>query len=273
MKKTVLITGGTGGIGKAAALALATQGDFIIFQGRDVEKGKKIVEEISVAGGTGKFIASAMSSVDDVKNIASEVKKLTNKIDVFIHSTGALNSERREIKDGYDEGLMVNYLNKFILDNLLLNELKNGEGRIIIVGAPLMKSATINLDDLQIKTNYSLMKMMGQAMLAVHMHAQEFAKRSGNHPTINILHPGIVNTGIMRNVKGIMKVMLSIFGPLIGNSADKAIINIMHLATTEKRDTGYFYHKVGKSEVKQKISLDSSLASKLWDESLKLARL
>ena len=42
MKKTIVITGGTGGIGYAAATALAKQGNDIIFQGRDVEKGKKI---------------------------------------------------------------------------------------------------------------------------------------------------------------------------------------------------------------------------------------
>jgi NAD(P)-dependent dehydrogenase (short-subunit alcohol dehydrogenase family) len=273
MKKTVVILGGTGGIGEAAALALAKQGNDVIIQGRDTEKGKKIADAITQAGGTAQFINSAISSVEDVKNIASEIKKLTNKIDVLILSTGTLNSDRKETKDGLEEGFLVNYLSKFIVDSLLLNELKNGEGRIIIVGAPLMKSAAINFNDLQLKNDYSLMKGMGQNMLAVHMHAQEFAKKYGNKPSINVIHPGVVKSGIGRNLKGGMKFFVNVFTPLIGNSPEKAVVNILDVANTEKIESGYFYPKVAKPEAKQKIELDSTVAGKVWEESQKIAKL
>ena len=205
MRKTIVITGGTGGIGHAAAIAFAKQGNNIIFQGRDAEKGNEMAEELSkMNGSTAKFIAADVSTIDGIKALVVEVKKLTNKIDVLIHSIGTFNSERRETKDGLYESFTVNYLCKFMLDHLLLEELKRGEGRIIIVGVPLMKNAAINFDDLQMKATYSFMKSRSQNMLAVHMHVREFTKRNNSIP-INIVNPGYVKTGIYRNLKGVMK--------------------------------------------------------------------
>ena len=273
MRKTIIITGGTGGIGHAAAIALAKQGNDIIFQGRDAEKGKKIAGELSkMSGSTAKFIAADVSSIEGIKTLAAEIKKLTTEIDLLIHSTGTFNSERRETKDGFYESFTVNYLCKFMLDHLLLNELKHGEGRIIIVGGRLMKNAAINFDDLQMKTRYSLKKSRGQNMLAVYMHAQEFSKRNNSIP-INVINPGFVKTGIYRNQKGTMKFFMSVVELLIGNSSDEAIVNILELAKTDSNQSGYFYPTVAKPAAKEKINLDASVASKLWDESLIIGKL
>lgn len=274
MKKTIVITGGTGGIGHAVAIALAQQGNDIIFQGRDADKGKKIAGELSkISGAKARFIAADVSTIQGIENFAAEIKKATNKIAILIHSAGALNSERRETKDGLYESFTVNYLCKFMLDDLLLDELKRGEGRIIIVGGMLMKGAAINFDDLQMKTQYSLRKSMKQNMLAVHMHAQEFARRNGNSIPINVIHPGVVKTGIDRNVKGAIKFLFKILGPLIGISSEKAIVNIMELADTDSKESGYFYPKVATPATKEKINLDAAIASKLWDESMKIGKL
>ena len=273
MKKTIVITGGTGGIGHAAAIAFAKQGNNIIFQGRNAEKGYKIAEELSkMSGSSAKFIAADVSTIDGIKALVVEVKKLTNKIDVLIHSIGTFNSERRETKDGFYESFTVNYLCKFMLDHLLLEELKHGEGRIIIVGGPLKKNAAINFDDLQMKIGYSLMKSRGQNQLAVHMHAQEFSKRN-NSIRINIINPGLVKTGIDRNVKGITKLVMTVLVPFIGNSLEEAIVNIMELAKTDSNQSGYYYPRVANPTAKEKINLDASVASKLWDESMTIGKL
>jgi len=273
MKKTIVITGGTGGIGHTAAIAFAKQGNDIIFQGRDVEKGNKFAEELSkMNGSTAKFIAADVSTIDGIKTFAAEVKKLTNKIALFIHSIGTFNSERRETKDGFYESFTVNYLCKFMLDHLLLEELKHGEGRIIIVGARLMKNAVINFDDLQMKSKYSIKKSRGQNMLAVYLHVQEFTKRNNSIP-MNVINPGFVKTNIYRNLKGPMKLFMSILELFISNSPEEAIVNILELAKTDSRESGYFYPKVAKPEIRVKIDLDASVASKLWDESMLIGKL
>lgn len=274
MKKTIIITGGTGGIGHAAALELAKKGNTIILQGRDIEKGNQIAKELSkISGSTARFIAADVSTIEGIKHLATEIKKLTNKIDILIQATGTLNSERSETKDGLYGSFAVNYLCKFMLDELLKEELKRARGKIIIVGGPIRKGAQINFEDLQMKTNYSLMKSIGQNMLAIHMHAQEFNKRYGSSISINVVNAGVVKTGIDRNVKGVMKIVFAIFGPLIGNSVEKAILNVLALTETTSQDSGYFFPEVAKPSIKEQISLDTFIASKLWNESIKIGKL
>ncbi len=273
MRKTIIITGGTGGIGHAAAIAFAKQGNDLIFQGRDAEKGKKIAEELTKLSGTkATFIAADVSTIDGIKALAAEIKKLTPEIGLLIHSTGTFNSERRETKDGFYESFTVNYLCKFMLDTLLLEELKRGEGRVIIVGAQLMRNAAINFDDLQMKNRYSIKKSRGQNMLAVYLHAQEFTKRNNSIP-INVINPGFVKTNIYRNLKGAMKLFMRVLEFFLSNSAEEAIVNILELAKTDSMDSGYYYPKVAKPAVKEKIDFDTDVASKLWDESLIIAKL
>lgn len=273
MKKTIVITGGTGGIGYAVAVALAKKGNNIIFQGRDTVKGGQIAGELSkINGTTATFIAADVSTIEGIKHLAKEVKKLTNRIDILIQATGTLNSERRETIDGLYGSFAVNYLCKFMLDDLLIEELKRAQGRIIIVGGPLRKGATVNFDDLQMKIKYTLMKSIGQNMLAIHMHAQEFHKRYGSLIPINVVNAGVVKTGIDRNVKGGMKFLFTVFGPLIGNSVEKAILNILALTETNSKDSGYFFPEVAKPTVKEQINLDEFTASKLWEESIKIGK-
>ena len=274
MKKTIVITGGTGGIGYAVARVLAKQGNDIIFQGRDADKGKKIASELSnMNGSTARFITADVSSVEGIKDLAAGIKQLTNKIDIFIQATGVLYSERTETKDGFYGSFPVNYLCKFMLDDLLLDELKLGQGKIIIIGGPLRKGALLNFNDLQMKTNYTLFGSIGQNQLAVHMHAQEFSKRNGGSIPINVVNAGMVKTGIDRNVKGFMKLVFIILGPVLANSIEKAIVNVIALADTDDKDSGYFYPKVGQPAIKEKINLDPAVASTLWDESLKIGKL
>lgn len=274
MKKTIVITGGTGGIGYAVARQLAQEGNDIIFQGRDIEKGQKIARELSgINGSNARFIAADVSTVSGIKSLATAIKKLTDTIDILIQATGALNSERCETEDGLYGSFAVNYLCKFMLNHLLLDELKCGRGKIIIVGGPLRKGAAINFNDLSMKTNYSLMKSIGQNMLSIHMHTQEFSKRHGHSVSINVVNAGMVKTGIDRNVKGFMKMIFLVFGPIVANSTKKAIVNIMELTKTNSKDSGYFYPKVAKPLIKEKINLDPSISKKLWDESTKIGKL
>jgi len=60
---------------------------------------------------------------------------------------------------------------------------------------------------------------------------------------------------------------------ILGNSSEEAIVNIMELAKTNSNDSGYFYPKAAKAEAKEKINLDETVASKLWDESMMLGKL
>ncbi len=65
-KKTVLITGGTSGIGKATALAFAKEGANVVVSGPRVEEGEQVAQEIMSTGGGALFVQTDVIREDDI---------------------------------------------------------------------------------------------------------------------------------------------------------------------------------------------------------------
>jgi NAD(P)-dependent dehydrogenase (short-subunit alcohol dehydrogenase family) len=64
--KTVLITGGNSGIGKATVLAFAKEGANVVISGRRVAEGEKLAKEITSAGGSALFVRTDVAREDDI---------------------------------------------------------------------------------------------------------------------------------------------------------------------------------------------------------------
>jgi NAD(P)-dependent dehydrogenase (short-subunit alcohol dehydrogenase family) len=69
--KTVLITGGTSGIGKATALAFAKEGANVVVSGRRVAEGEEVAREITSAGGSALFVQTDVARELRAKNFAN----------------------------------------------------------------------------------------------------------------------------------------------------------------------------------------------------------
>ena len=82
--KVALVTGGTSGIGRAAALQLAEQGATVIVHGRDAERGAAAVKEIESAGGTARFVGADLSQPAEALRLASEV----GEVDILVNNAG-----------------------------------------------------------------------------------------------------------------------------------------------------------------------------------------
>jgi hypothetical protein len=105
------------------------------------------------------------------------------------------------------------------------------------------------------------------------MHAQEFAKRNGIHPSINVIHPGVIKTGIDRNLNWLGKLAFYMLELIKGNSLERALANILELASTNTIESGYFYPKLAKPFIKEKINFDAAIAARLWEDSLTIAKI
>src|SRR3989442_14347568 len=84
---TALITGGTSGIGRAAANKLARLGIHVIVVGRNAERGEQTVADIRAAGGKADFIASDLRDASSAREVARRAVELGNgHVDILINN-------------------------------------------------------------------------------------------------------------------------------------------------------------------------------------------
>jgi NAD(P)-dependent dehydrogenase (short-subunit alcohol dehydrogenase family) len=82
--KTALVTGATSGIGRAAAVQLASQGAVVVVHGRNAERGQAVVEQIEQAGGRARFAAADLSDPQDALRLAHDHAD----VDVLVNNAG-----------------------------------------------------------------------------------------------------------------------------------------------------------------------------------------
>src|SRR2546427_5526701 len=86
---TALITGGTSGIGRAAANKLAQLGIHVLVVGRNVERGEKTVAEIRATGGKADFLSSDLRDAASAGEVARRAVELGNgHVDILINNAG-----------------------------------------------------------------------------------------------------------------------------------------------------------------------------------------
>ncbi len=81
---TALVTGATSGIGRATAEQLAAAGYDVVVSGRDADRGAQVVDAITAAGGTARFVAADLASAD----AASALAEAAGEVDVLVNNAG-----------------------------------------------------------------------------------------------------------------------------------------------------------------------------------------
>ena len=86
--KVAIVTGGTSGIGKAAAIALATAGAKVVVAGRRESEGREVVEAIEKLGGKALFVKTDVSREDDVKALVDKTVATFGRLDFAFNNAG-----------------------------------------------------------------------------------------------------------------------------------------------------------------------------------------
>ncbi|MFF3575106.1 SDR family NAD(P)-dependent oxidoreductase [Nocardia jiangxiensis] len=85
---SALVTGGTSGIGRAAAVELARLGARVAVSGRDQQRGKDVVAEIGTAGGSAEFIAADLRDAASARTLAGRAVEQLGRVDVLVNNAG-----------------------------------------------------------------------------------------------------------------------------------------------------------------------------------------
>jgi retinol dehydrogenase-14 len=178
--KAVLITGGTGGIGKAAAIGLASMGARVGITGRDRSRAEQAAAAITRESGNPAvdvFVAD-MSSQSEVRRLASEVLALYPRLEVLLNNVGGFWAHRHVTADGLEHTFALNHLAPFLLTNLLLDRLiASAPARVVTVASGAQAQGKLDFDDLMGAPRYSGSEAYDRSKLANVMFTYELARR------------------------------------------------------------------------------------------------
>lgn len=273
--KVVLITGGTGGIGKATAIGLATIGARVGITGRDLARAEQAAADIRATSGNlaVNAFAADMTSQAEVRRLAVAVLDTYPRLDVLVNNVGGFWAHRHSTADGLERTFALNYLAPFLLTNLLLDRLTaSAPARVVTVSSGAQAMGRIAFDDLQGARDYSGQRAYNQSKLATVMFTNELARRlAGTGVTATCLHPGVVRTNFgAEDQAWFFAVVSRVVLPLLKTPTQGAQTAI-YLASSPDVDgvTGQFFAN-RTPKIANKVAYDTDMAARLWQVSADL---
>jgi retinol dehydrogenase 13 len=279
-QKLVIITGATSGIGYITARKYASKGANLLCINRNKNKSEALCLEIeSEYGVKCDYKIADLSNLHDIHNVAEELAKLGEPIDVLIHNAGTYLTKRELTPEGLEKVFTVHYLSSFIINYVLIDKLKSQEkARIIMVSSEGHRFAAwgLRLDDLNWeKRRYSGLKSYGSAKLAQLLSLIVFDEHFHNTGvSINAMHPGAVKTETGQENGPVYRWLKRNF---IDNSLKSPQISaeaLYYLGVSKELEavSGKFFNLTTQEEPAPP-ALDKEVAYELWEKTLETVRL
>jgi len=266
--RTVVVTGGSGGIGKATAMRLAQMGATVALTGRDSARTHEAAHQIRTATGAQvQPFTADLSAQAEVRRLASELLGTLPRIDVLVNNAGGYWHTRHLTVDGLERTFALNHLAPFLLTRLLLDRLGVGDdGRVVTVSSNAQALGRIDFDDLQGEHSYSGARAYNQSKLANVLFTRELARRlQGTTVTANSLHPGVVRTSFGAEDPGrAQRLFVPLARPFMRSPAQGASTSVLLASSpTVKGVQGQFFAR-GRTRRSSKRSNDRAVATRLW---------
>ena len=255
----VIVTGGNSGVGKATAAALAADGHRVVIACRDVDKGRRVADEI---GGDVEVAALDLADLSSVRSFAATVET----VDVLVNNAGLMGMPLTRTVDGFEAHIGINHLGHFALTCLLADRISD---RVISVASATYLFCRLHLDDLNWhRRKYSKWSAYGESKLANLLFAAELADRGVRAYATD---PGATDTDITRS---------------LGMGEHQRIRRLMHTpaqgaratlqAVTTDLPSGTYlaprFNQIGRPKVTRlrPKAVDLAVARRLWEVSVEL---
>jgi retinol dehydrogenase 14 len=273
--KSVLVTGGTGGIGEATATGLAALGARVGITGRDRSRAEAAAAGIRAATGNAAVdvFAADMSAQAGVRHLAAQVADTYPRLDVLVNNAGGFWAHRHLTADGLERTFALNHLAPFLLTSLLLDRLTaSAPARIVTVSSGAHAGGRIDFDDLQGERDYSGQRAYGQSKLANVMFTYELARHlDGTGVTATVCHPGVAATSFgAEDQAAHMAVMIRVARLFMKTPAQGAGTPIYLASSPEVEGVTGRYYANRKPTTSSKASYDTTAAARLWQVSAAL---
>ena len=268
--KHILITGASGGIGKASAHLLARAGARLTLLCRNPDKARAVAEEVAanVGGAIPSVLIADLANLGSIRAAGEEFLARGEELDILLNNAGIVCTRRKETTDGYEETFAVNHLAPFLFTAIVLPRLlEQPAARIINVSSGAHAFCRgMEFEDLQSREKFRTFNVYGRSKLANILFTRELATRLKGRPvTVNALHPGAVATGLGKQNGGLVSKLAPLLLRPFFKSPEQGATTSVFLCTDAAVANISGRYFVNCREVKPKPwARDDDAARQLW---------
>ena len=277
--KLVVVTGCTSGIGFETMRVLCMRGAWVIGTSRSLERAQAACRRVQ---GTTTALRLDLADYSSVVDCANAIRSIHQPLDILICNAGYLGAGgHRELVNGVEKHFAVNHLGHFVLFNRLAGRMHMAnQGRVVVVSSrAAYRSAPadgIEFDNLDAAVGYEDRRAYGQSKLANALFALYLGQLlKGTRITANALHPGVINTGIDRNMNRIAQLGFALISQLgYGKSIPEGAATSCYVASNPAlgATSGQFFEDCNAVRITGGHVHDLSMAEQLWRVSEELTR-
>lgn len=273
--KTVVITGGTSGIGEITVEQLAQMGARIVLIARDKSRGEATLARLRErAPGLAHTVHCAdLARIPELKRVVAQIAESEPRIDILINNAGAMFGSRQLTEDGLEYTFALNHMAYFVVTEGLRERLQaSAPARVINTSSGAHRGARLDFDDLQLVKDFSAMKAYSRSKLCNILFTRELGRRlHGTDVTANCLHPGFVATRFGDQSGGLISRFVGL-AKLFAISPEKGAETLVYLASSPDvaETTGAYFYKC-RPVTPSQAAVDDRAAMLLWERSEALA--
>ncbi|QBI52235.1 SDR family NAD(P)-dependent oxidoreductase [Streptomonospora litoralis] len=197
-ERTVVITGGTDGMGRALALERAARGDRAVAVGSNHAKGDRLLGDAAALNLQDRveFVRADLSTVAGNSAVIDHVAARYNAIDALVLAANRQSPKRIETIDGFESTFALYYLSRHMLSHGLVPALSRSAAPVVVnVAAVGLTAGKIHWEDLQLRRRYRTVAAQLQAGRANDLLGVAFADRHQGTVPYVLYHPGFTRSG------------------------------------------------------------------------------
>lgn len=249
--KTVIVTGGSSGMGKETAKELARRKARVIIGCCDLDEAKRAASEIFEETRQLVFVKYLdLASFKSVRAFATDIIENESRLDVLVNNAGVLlgPGKPKLTEDGYEMAFQINHLGHLLLTLLLLDLLKkSAPSRVVNVSSMLHHLGNTDRFEERARGKHPVTDPVAaycNNKLAIVLCTRALAEKlKDKGVTVNSLHPGVVKTPIAVNSPRVVALFFCSLQDLCGKTAWQGAQTAIFLAIHPKvsQETGRYY--------------------------------